>query len=113
MKKRMNNLKIIFIFNIISLETNTFIPAMLHRHYPVPVVVLCKICKISLYSCNPLLIRRKTLTSEEEFEFWEETSQREPNLKERVDVPTIHSVDPLIFPLPKHFCGRVHCPDER
>jgi len=30
-----------------------------------------------------------------------------------VDVPTIHSADPLIFPLSKHFCGWVHCPDER
>jgi len=40
-------------------------------------------------------------------------SQREPNLGNRVDVLTIHSADPLIFPLPKHFCGRVHCPDER
>jgi len=38
-------------------------------------------------------------------------SQREPNLGKRVDVPTIHSADPLIFPLPKHFCGRVHFPD--
>ena len=45
---------------------------MLQRHFPVPVVVLRKICKIPLYSCNRLLIRRKTLTSEEEFEFWEE-----------------------------------------
>ena len=35
---------------------------MIQRHYPVPVVVLCKICKIPLYSCNRLLIRRKTLT---------------------------------------------------
>jgi len=40
-------------------------------------------------------------------------SQREPNLVNRVDVPTIHSTDPLIFPLPKHFCRQVHCPDER
>ena len=31
----------------------------------------------------------------------------------RIDVPTIHSADPLIFPWPKYFCGRVHCPDER
>ena len=31
----------------------------------------------------------------------------------RVDVPTIHSADPLIFPLPKHFFGQVLCPDER
>ena len=46
---------------------------MLQRHYPVPVVVLRKICKIPLYSRNRLLIRRNTLTSEEEFEFWEET----------------------------------------
>jgi len=45
---------------------------MLQRQYPVPVVVLHKICKIPLYSCSHLLIRRKTLTSEEEFEFWEE-----------------------------------------
>ena len=49
---------------------------MLQRHYPVPLVVLCKICKIPLYSCNRHLIRRKTLTSEEEFEFWEETEVR-------------------------------------
>ena len=28
-------------------------------------------------------------------------SQREPNLENRVDVPTIHSADPLIFPLLK------------
>ena len=49
---------------------------MLQRHYPVPVVVLRKICKISLYSCSRLLIRRKTLTSGEEFEFWEETEVR-------------------------------------
>jgi hypothetical protein len=55
---------------------------MLQRHYPVPVVVLRKICKIPLYSCNRLSIRRKTLTSEEEFEFWEvrDGSQREPDL---------------------------------
>jgi len=46
---------------------------MLQRHYPLPVVVLRNICKIPLYSCNRLLILRKTLTSEEEFEFWEET----------------------------------------
>jgi len=49
---------------------------MLQRHYPVPVVVLRKIYKIPRYSCNLLLIRRKTLTSEEEFEFWEETEVR-------------------------------------
>ena len=63
-------------FNIISLKTNTFIPAMFQRHQPVPVVVLRKICKIPFYSCNCLLIRRKTLTSEEEFEFWEENEVR-------------------------------------
>jgi len=45
---------------------------MLQRHYPVPLVVLRKICKIPLYSCNHLLIRRKMQTSEEEIEFWEE-----------------------------------------
>jgi hypothetical protein len=50
--------------------------AMLQRHYPVPVVVLSKICKILHYSCSGLLIRRKMLTSEEEFEFWEETEVR-------------------------------------
>jgi hypothetical protein len=76
MKKRIYNFKIIFIFNIISLKTNTFIPAMHQCHYPVPVMVLRKIYKIPLYSCNRLLIRRKTLTSEEEFEFWEETEVR-------------------------------------
>jgi hypothetical protein len=72
----MYNLKFIFIFNIISLKTNTFIPAMLQRYYPVPVVVLRKIYKILLYSCHRLLIRRKTLTSEEEFVFWEEIEVR-------------------------------------
>jgi hypothetical protein len=46
---------------------------MFQRHYPVPVVVLRKIRKILFYSCIRLLIRRKTLTSDEEFEFWEET----------------------------------------
>jgi hypothetical protein len=50
---------------------------MLQRHYPVPVVVLRKICKIPLYSCNRHLIRRKTQTSEEEFEFWEEMVEAE------------------------------------
>ena len=49
---------------------------MLQRQYPVPVVVLRKICKIPHYSCNRLLTRRKTLTSEEEFEFWEEIEVR-------------------------------------
>ena len=49
---------------------------MLQTHYPVPVVVLLKICKIPLYSCNRLLVRRKPLTSEEDFEFWEETEVR-------------------------------------
>jgi hypothetical protein len=49
---------------------------MLQRHYPVPVVVLRKICKLPLYSCNRLLIRRKTLTTEGEFEFWEEAEVR-------------------------------------
>ena len=68
--------KLVLFFNITPLKTNTFIPAMLQRHYPVPVVVLRKTCKIPLYSCNRLLIRRKTLTIEEEFEFWEETEVR-------------------------------------
>jgi hypothetical protein len=49
---------------------------MLQRHYFVPVVVLRKICKIPLYSYNRLLIRKKMLTSEEEFEFWEEAEVR-------------------------------------
>jgi len=49
---------------------------MLQRHYPVPSVVLRKICKIPLYSCNLLLVRRKTMTGEEEFEFWEEIEFR-------------------------------------
>jgi hypothetical protein len=47
--------KLFLFFNTISLKTNAFIPAMLQRHYPVPVVVLRKICKIPLYSCNRLL----------------------------------------------------------
>jgi hypothetical protein len=60
------------------------------------------------------LIRRKTLTSGEEFEFWDEIEVRGSQIwGKRVDVPTIHSADPLIFPLPKQFYGRVHCPDER
>jgi len=60
-----------------------------------------------------LLIRRKTLTSKEEFEFREEIEVRGSQIGNSVDVPRIHSADPLIFSLPKHFCGRVHCPDER
>jgi len=68
--------KLNLFFSIISLKNNTFIPAVLQRHYPVTVVVLRKICKIPLHSCNRLLIRRKPLTSEEEFEFWEETEVR-------------------------------------
>jgi hypothetical protein len=66
--------KLFLFFNIISLKTNTFIPAMLQHHYSVPVAVLRKICKIPLYSCNRLLIRRQTLTSEKEF--WEEIAVR-------------------------------------
>jgi len=46
---------------------------MLQHHYPIPVAVLHKFCKVPLHSCNHLLIRREMLTSEEEFEFWEET----------------------------------------
>jgi len=49
---------------------------MLQRHYPVRVVIFRMICIIPLYICNRLLIRRKKLTSEEEFEFWEETEVR-------------------------------------
>jgi len=49
---------------------------MIQQHYPVPEVVLRKICKIPLYSCSHLLIQRKTLTSGEEFEFWEEIEVR-------------------------------------
>ena len=49
---------------------------MLQRHYPVPVVVLRKICKIPLYSCSRHLIRGKMLTSEKEFEFWEKIKVR-------------------------------------
>ena len=45
-------------------------------HYPGPVVTLHKIRKIPLYRCDCLLIRRKMLTSEEEFEFWEEIEVR-------------------------------------
>jgi len=75
-KKEIIISKLFLFFNIISFKVNTFIPAMLQHHYPVPVVVLCKICKIPLYSWNRLLIRRKTLTSEKEFEFWEEIEVR-------------------------------------
>jgi len=76
MKTRMYISKLFLFFNIIALKTNTFIPAMLQRHYPVPVVVLRKICNIPLYSCSRLLIRRKTLNSVEEFEFGEEREVR-------------------------------------
>jgi hypothetical protein len=65
MKKECIISNLFLFFKIISLKTNTFIPAMLQCHYPIPEVVLSKICKIPLYSCNPLLIRRKTLTSKE------------------------------------------------
>jgi len=75
-KNKFTILKLFLFLNIISVKTNTFIPPMLERNYPVPVVVLRKICKIPLYSCNRLLIRRKTLTREEEFEFWEEREVR-------------------------------------
>jgi hypothetical protein len=52
------------------------------------------------------LIQIKPLTSEEEFEFWEETEIRGSQiLGNRVDVPTIHSAGPLIFPLPNYFVG--------
>jgi len=107
MKNRMYNFKIIFIFQHNSLKTNTFTPAMLQRHYPVPVVVLYKICKIPLYSCNRLVIRKKKKkNADQRGRVWllgRDKSQRGPNLGNRVDVPTIHSADPLIFPLPKHF----------
>ena len=106
--------KLFLFLNIISRNTNTFIPAMIQRHYPVPVVVLRKICKIPLYSCIRLLIRRKTLTNEEEFEFWEEIEVRgRQNWGIGWMFQKFIVADPLIFPLPKHFCGRVHCPDKR
>jgi hypothetical protein len=38
--------KLFLFFDIISIKTNTFIPVMLQRHYPVLVVVHRKICKI-------------------------------------------------------------------
>jgi hypothetical protein len=41
-------LNLFLFFNIISLKANTFIPAMLQRHYPVPVTVLRKICKTNV-----------------------------------------------------------------
>jgi hypothetical protein len=61
---------------MISLKTNTFIPAMLQRYYPIPVVVLRKICEVPLYSCSRRLFRRKTLTSVDDFVFWEEIEIR-------------------------------------
>jgi hypothetical protein len=83
---------------------------MLQRHYPVPVVVLRK-TRLQLQSSldskkNPDQRGRMSVLGRDR-------RQREPNLGNRVDVPTIHSVDPLIFALPKQFCGQVHCPDER
>jgi hypothetical protein len=46
------------------------------------------------------------LTSEEEFQFWEKTEVRGSQiLGNSVDVPTIHSADPLIFLLPNYFVG--------
>jgi len=79
---------------------------MLQRHYPVPVVVLRKICKIPLYSCNRLLIRRKTLTSEEEY------CTRTPNghlyrvTYTRCRIDTINSPDDGAHGYPKHVENR-------
>ena len=39
--------------------------------------------------------------------FGKRRSLREPNLGNREDVSTIHSVDLLIFPLPKHFWRQI------
>jgi hypothetical protein len=100
MKKQIYNFKIIFIFDIISLKTNTFVPVVLQRHYPIPVVVLQKICTIPLYNCNHLLIRRKTLTSEEEFEFWEEIEVRGSQIW-RIGL----MFPQFIVPLPNTFVG--------
>jgi hypothetical protein len=111
MKKRIYNFKIIFIFQ--HNKTNTFISVMLHRHYPIPVVVLRKICKIPLYSCNHLLIKKNADQRGRVWVLGRDWNQREPNLGNSVDISTFRSADPLIFTLPKDFCGRVHCPDER
>jgi len=104
--------KLFLLFNIIFLKTNTFIPAMLQGHYPVPVVVVLISAKYPSTAAIASWFEKKVLTSEEVFEFWEEIEVRRSQIY-RVDVQTIHSADPLIFPLPKHFCGRVQCPDER
>jgi len=47
-KNEFTILKLFLFFNIISLRTDTLIPAVLQRHYPVHLMVLRKFCKISL-----------------------------------------------------------------
>jgi len=52
--------KLFLFFNVISLKTNTFITAMLQRHYPVPVVVLRKTCNFIITRYSVLSILRNT-----------------------------------------------------
>jgi hypothetical protein len=86
---------------------------MLQRHYPVPVAVLRKICKYPSTAAIASWFEEKRWAARKSLSLGRGRSQREPNPGNRVDVPTVHGADPLIFPLPKHFCGRVYCSDER
>jgi len=72
---------------------------MFQRHYPVSVVVPRKICKIPhLQLQSPLNSKKNADQRGRVSVLGRDKSQREPNLGIMVDVPTIHSADPLIFP---------------
>jgi len=86
---------------------------MLQPHYTVLVVVLLKISKNTPLQVQSPLVSKENPDQRGRVRFGRDRSQREPNLGNRVNVPKIHTADPQIFPLPKHFCRRVHCPDER
>jgi len=62
-------LKFFLFVNITSLRTDNFNPEIFQHHYPVPVVILREICKIPLYSCNRLMIRKKRLPARKSLSF--------------------------------------------
>jgi hypothetical protein len=82
---------------------------MLQHYYPVPVVKSAKYPSTAAITSSKKNADQRGRVRV----LGRDRSQREPNLGNMVNVPTIHSTDPLIFPLPKHFRGRVHCADER
>jgi hypothetical protein len=103
--------KLFLFFNIIFLKTNTFIPVPISRPCSGSSYYLQN---IPLQLQSPLGSKKKNADQQGTVRvLGRDRSQREPDLGNRVDVPTVHSAYPLIFPLPKHFCGWVHCPDER